>query len=152
MNRLLGQRVYVDANAIIYFAEMHPTFGEPMRAGFQMARQGEATLVTSELPLAEVLVLPIKANRQDLVAAYTGLISHRDSFEVISVSRSILVESANRRASAGIKLPDAIHVATAIIANCRIFISEDRNIRTPQRLEHVKISLLDRDLPTSSTQ
>jgi predicted nucleic acid-binding protein len=50
---------------------------------------------------------------------------------VIPIDRSILVDAAHYRARLGIKLPDAIHVATAVAAGCEIFLSNDRKIITP---------------------
>ena len=38
---LVGQRVYIDANALIYFAEAHPTLGPPMRAVFELHGCGD---------------------------------------------------------------------------------------------------------------
>ena len=146
MRRLLEQRLYLDANALIYFAEAHPMLGQPIRAIFELAWRGRVSLVTSELSLAEVLVLPFKLGREDLVATYLDIVKTSLNLDIVAVDRAILVESARQRAGSSRKLPDSIHVATALQARCAFFISEDRNIRTPTGIEHVLIS----DLVTNS--
>jgi predicted nucleic acid-binding protein len=145
MHRLSGQRLYLDANALIYFIEAHPSLGDPVRAIFQMALQGQVSLVTSELSLAEALVLPFKLGRTDLINTYQRLIVPAKGFQLIGIDRTILIESSKLRALTGSKLPDAIHVTTASLSQCAIFISEDRNIRIPAGPQQIRISELVQD-------
>jgi predicted nucleic acid-binding protein len=140
MQRLSGHRLYLDANALIYFGEAHPNLGPLIQWIFELAWQGRATLVAGELSLAEVLVLPFRTNRLDLVTLYQTLIAKTSYFEIVAVNRAVLVESARQRSITGRKLPDSIHVATAVSAGCSMFISEDRDIRVPNGLQLVPIS------------
>ena len=143
----LGERLYVDANAIIYYAEAHPVFGGQVRALFAAVEQGRAVLVTSELTLAETLVVPLRSNNSPLIARYIEIVSPRKYFEIVPVSRSILMESARLRAKVGNRLPDAIHIATALMASCSTFISEDKGIRLPESVKLVRVSDLGSELP-----
>ena len=68
MRSLIGKRIYIDTNAIIYFGEGRSIFGESARAVFQQAALGGMALVTSELTVAEVLVVPMRYSRDDLIA------------------------------------------------------------------------------------
>jgi hypothetical protein len=57
------------------------------------------------------------------------------------VSRGILYETVNlraTRATAKLKLPDAIHLATAIRGRCRFFVSGDKSIPVPRGMIHAK--------------
>ena len=80
---------------------------------FREFEVGHASAVTSELTLAETLVKPLEIDRQDIADLYVDLIQNSDHLIVIPIDRSILVHAAHYRARLGIKLPDAIHVATA---------------------------------------
>ena len=54
-------------------------------------------------------------------------------FELRPVSRDILIETAEYREHAGMpKLPDAIHVVTAIRAGCRTVLSADLRLKLPE--------------------
>jgi predicted nucleic acid-binding protein len=56
----LGQRVYTDANLVIYAVEGFAAYLDQIRALMTAMNAGEITIVTSELTLAEVLVKPLK--------------------------------------------------------------------------------------------
>jgi predicted nucleic acid-binding protein len=85
--------------------------------------------MTSELTLAEVL-----ANaRPHARRGYFNLIVWSNIFQLYPVTRDILVDTADyRRVSrAKVKLPDAIHVVTAIRGRCRAFLSADKGLKLP---------------------
>lgn len=151
MSRLDGTRIYVDANAIIYFAEAHPIFGPPVRSLVEYSETGKCTLVTSELSLAEALVLPFARNNAQLIERYNDIIQARDNLQIVPVDRRVLVESASLRAALGGKLPDAIHVASALIAGCTMIVTEDGRMKSPVRLQLVSTGELHQLLPTPPT-
>jgi predicted nucleic acid-binding protein len=146
----LGRRLYLDANALVYFLEAHAVLGPPLKKLFNAADSHQVEMVTSELSLAELLVLPIKAKRDDLVEAHTAFLATRPLFNVLGIERAVLIESARLRAATGMKFPDAIHVATALASGCTTFISEDRGIRVPDGLRLVRVSDLDVLLQSSN--
>ena len=140
----MNARFYCDTNVFIQLGERSDT-------GLQrfVTRIASSTcrLVTSEITLAEVLVKPMQQQRDDLVTFYENMLVTRPLLEVVSVSRSILRRSADLRASdRTTKLPDAIHVATAIESECTFMISSDKRLRMPssiRRLEVEQIAEID---------
>ncbi len=147
MPNLSGQRLCVDTNVFIYLGEQHAKLGPTARSLFKAAHEGFCALVTSELTLAEVLVLAFKWDQKDLQQQYMEALSPRRSLDIIPVSSEILVASARTRAIVGGKLPDSVHTATALAAGCAVYISEDRDIRTPDGLQLVSLSNLSTMLP-----
>ena len=128
---LLGRAVYLDTNVFVYAVEgfaRHRAFIEEL---FRQIEAGHVDAATSELSLAEALVKPLEIGRQDVADLYAELIQNSSRLTVIPIDRSILVDAALYRARLGIKLPDAIHVATAAASGCEIFLSNDRRIKTP---------------------
>ena len=77
---------------------------------------------------------PFALDREDAVAAYTELLTPSDRLAVLPVDRAILVEAARQRAALGMHMPDAIHVATALAADCDLFLTNDRRLRMPPGL------------------
>ncbi len=126
--------VYLDANALIRFVE---TEDELFDVLLDAARLREGRLCTSEFTLAEVLVMPLRNNDDAMRTIYEALFASESEVEIIPVDRAVLCRSAKLRAFAGGKAPDAIHVATAILAGCSIFVSSDQRIVLPHDMRRV---------------
>ena len=86
---------------------------------------GEVLVVTSELTLAETLVGPIKTNNLLIQQTYRSFLTTTAVLEVVPISRRILEEAAQLRATSKLKLPDAIHLATALQSQCDSFLTND---------------------------
>jgi predicted nucleic acid-binding protein len=137
--KLLGQRVYLDANVFIYSVEGYPKYSALCSQILTAVEKGSLAAVTSELSLAEVMGGPLRKNQADIVALYKELLQDSDSLQVAQVSRSVLIAAAEIRAANGGKLPDAIHAATATQTACRHFVTGDRSIKLPSRTELMKL-------------
>lgn len=125
---------YLDANAIIRFVE---TDDDLLGILLERARRGALRLCTSEFTLAEVLVLPIRENNIELLEIYEELFSPGGDIDIVPVDRAILRRSAELRATFGSRAPDAIHVATAALAECSIFVSSDLRIHLPEGIGRI---------------
>ena len=69
---------------------------------------------------------------------YLDLLLWSGFIALIPVSRDILIETAALRAESRFKLPDAVHLVSAIQAQCRFFVSSDRDFdKIPQGMERV---------------
>ena len=121
-------RVYLDANVFIYAIEGSADVADPLRQLFGLLQAGRAIGVTSELTLAEVLPKASSVQRRN----YLNMIVWSRIFDLRPVSRDLLIETAEYREHAGMpKLPDAIHVVTAIRAECRTVLSADLRLKLP---------------------
>jgi predicted nucleic acid-binding protein len=129
MNGMTESRIYLDANVFIYAVEGNDDIANILRKLFELFRQNRGVGVTSELTLAEVLPKANAVQRRN----YLDLIVWSRIFDLRPVSRDILIETADYRKAAGnAKLPDAIHVVTAIRSECRIVISSDLRLKLPE--------------------
>jgi predicted nucleic acid-binding protein len=90
--------------------------------------------VTSEITLAEVLVRPLQTGDDELVAAYERVLSDPDFIDVIPIDRDLIRDVAVERAKTGTKIPDAIHVVSAVRTGCTHFLSSDKRLRIPPGL------------------
>jgi predicted nucleic acid-binding protein len=129
------RRLYLDTNVIISLGE-----GTDEIAGFLTELVGhqvpseEPFLCTSELTLAEVLVKPYRELNDHLIQQYDNWLVSGGFMEVGPVHRSVLQYAAVLRSQyAAIKLPDAIHISTAIGFGCTHLLSSD--LRLPDRIE-----------------
>jgi len=141
LTAIQGNRIYLDVNIWIYALEQDPTFSQVLTELFQQVDQKTLTIVTSELSLAEALVKPMRAQDGPRQTTYRQLLSSRPNLRVIPVQRAILIEAARQRAASGsLKLPDAIHVATAVILNCTTLLTNDQKFKSLANLPVVILS------------
>lgn len=135
--------IYLDANPIAYALEGPDDLASALKRLFSRFREGRATAITSELTLAEVLPKRKVADRH-----FLELLVWSKVFELHPVDRDILIETADYRRVVATrqpdgrismpKLPDAIHVVTAIRSGCDIFVSADTRIKLPENLRLVR--------------
>ena len=122
---------YLDANVFIQAVEGTTEAASPAKAliaALYAARPGLA--VTSEYTLAEVLATPKRLDAAPLTIkrkAYLDLILWSGIFTMIPVSRLILLDTADLRATTNLRLPDSIHAVSARHAGCRWLISDDKD-------------------------
>lgn len=85
--------------------------------------------MTSEITMAECLVKPFAEKDIFAIEAYMAFVGEQASLPVVPISRPILLSAAQLRAETRLKLPDAIHLATAKWAECSAFVTNDRSIK-----------------------
>jgi predicted nucleic acid-binding protein len=95
---------------------------------------------TSEITFAEILVKPLERGTHDLVEAYEQMIVAGANFELSPITLDILKDAARLRTQhRSLRLPDAVHVATAQRLSCTFFVTEDRRIRLPQNMKRMPV-------------
>jgi predicted nucleic acid-binding protein len=140
LNTIRGERVYLDTNVFIYAIEGYPEFVDELNEFFDSIDAGNLRAFTSELTLAEVLVRPLRDANLEIQTAYQQALQSSEGLEVVPVSRDVLIEAARLRAVANLRLPDAIHGATAILTGCETFLTNDRRLAAVPGVEVVLLS------------
>jgi predicted nucleic acid-binding protein len=142
-DRQRNRRIYFDANAFIYAIEGVDEISGLLHSLFAALKHQTRLACTSEFTLAEVLPKVNAVQRR----SYFTLILHSGLFDLLPVTRDILIETADYRRNRARpsfevhgsmpKLPDAVHVVTAIKAGCNTFVSFDRGLKLPVGLDRV---------------
>jgi predicted nucleic acid-binding protein len=134
-------RVYLDANVFIAAFENPGSRSDHAWWIIEAIENGEIVGATSELTLAEVLVKPIELGDVQLVDGYERMIAPGPGFEVLPVQRAVLLDAARLRARrASLRLPDAIHVASARAMSCRFIVSNDSRLTAIDDLKTLPLS------------
>ncbi len=119
--------VYLDTNRIIYFVENHPTWGPKVIARITSIRAASDELAVGDLARAECLVAPFKYGDVGLEARYRAFFSDPD-IRVLGMTAAVCERAARLRAAYPFKLPDALHLATAIEHGCGLFLTNDAKL------------------------
>ena len=126
----LGHLVYLDANVVVYALEGYAQYEPVIRPLLEAMDRDQIRAATSDLTLAEVLVKPLRDGNAALQRAYREFLRPTQTLQVASVTREILIRAAELRASTSLRLPDAIHVATAESLGCDSLLTNDRALRS----------------------
>ena len=126
------KRVYVDSNVLIYAVEGDPATADPAKKLIRFLRDKTDLMFTSEIALAEVLAPPKGATAWPLDVKrrlYLDLLVFSGAINLIPVSRDILIGTAELRKAISLKVPDAIHLMSAIRFECKFMVSADAGFR-----------------------
>ena len=132
--------VYVDANTLIYRIEIIQPYLATAAPLWDALRAGTQEVITSELSLLETLVKPLQLGNTALQKLFETVLYNTKGFSCLPITRQILEEAAQIRATFGLKTPDAIHAATALIEGCTLFVTNDVAFR---RIPGLNVAILN---------
>ena len=122
-----GGRVTVDSAPIIYFLEGHPHFAPRYAPLFERAEAGNYELVIATVTLAEVLTGPLRTGNEALAQQYRRALTVRPAWHLADLTASIAHRAARLRGLFGLRLPDAVQVATASETASIALVTNDRD-------------------------
>lgn len=131
--------VYLDANGFIYSIERIDPYRSILDALWLTVSAGQVKVVTSELTLLEVLVKPLKVGDATTATLFRTVLKNTPDVQMLPITQSVLEAAANLRAILGLKTPDAIHVATALLNGSMLFVTNDSAFR---RVTELTITVL----------
>ena len=80
------------------------------------------------LTVMEVLVVPRREGQTELCRRYRELFASFPQLTVVPIDQPIAEVASDLRATYPLRTPDALHLATAIVAGAEAFVSEDRRL------------------------
>ena len=132
--------IYMDTQTVIYTVQQHPVYASVCQPLWQAARSGRPLVISSDLTLMETLVMPLRNNDAVLIHQFRQFLLHTD-VRLQPITQNVLEEAARLRAVVpGLKTPDALHAATALLHGCALFVTNDAGFR---RVPHLPFVLLD---------
>jgi len=134
-----GGSVYVDANAIIYSVERVEPYHDLLSPMWEEASAGRFTLASSELVALETLIRPLRDGNARLEMLFRSILAAAE-MNLIPATLAIWEDAARLRAETGLATPDALHAASALQAECTLFITNDDDFR---RVEGLPVIVLD---------
>lgn len=120
--------VALDTCAFIYLVEQHDELHSIVEPVFRAIDRGALHGVASELTLLETLVRPYRLGQDELAAEYEALLTRSTGLTLLPMTRAVLRASAQLRGLRRVGIGDAVHLTTAIAAECACFITNDRRL------------------------
>jgi predicted nucleic acid-binding protein len=131
----LGAQVVVDTAPLIYLLQGHARLLPLFLGLFEADAAGDLRIAISTLTLAEVLTGPLRGGHDALALPYEKALTH---YTVVPVSSTIAALAARMRARYGLKLPDAIQLATALDLEAAALVTHDRDFAKVQGLSIIR--------------
>ncbi len=124
-------RVALDSMIFIYhFDRVEPFFTRTSEI-FSKAQQGKYDIVTSLISLIEVLSPSVYRHTPNIIKEINIYFQEAKYLHVVEVNWNIAQKAATlRREYKHLRTPDAIQLATAIVSQANIFITNDAKLKT----------------------
>jgi predicted nucleic acid-binding protein len=130
-----NKAIYLDTAPLIYYLEENPSYTSFLKKLFKKNENGDFTFYTSTITLTEVLTLPFRLDNKKLIKQYEHFLLGSSTLNLISVNEGIAKLSAKLRAEYNFRLPDAIHLATALEVKVDFFLTNDLSLNKVKGLK-----------------
>lgn len=142
ISRMTGHRVYLDTNVFVYFLDRNPDFFPVAGPIMKAIESGLIIGCTGEAAIAETLVKPYQTGNLAMVASIKAFFRMDDFLSIYPHDAEAFDLAAQLRARRGLRFIDALHYATAIRADCRVFLTNDLRIQSSDALEVLSIKTM----------
>ena len=129
--------IYIDSCIIIYAMESKLERGD--RARDLLTGQQEDEFAISPLVKLECLVGPLRSANLGLQRTYEYRLAQ---FRNLSIDEDVFLSATDLRARFGLKTPDALHLATALVHGCVALWTNDNRLAAASR--HLAVDILNR--------
>ena len=138
-HRLVG----IDSSIVIYAMEADPVFGGVSREVLNLVTAGELQAAMSTFVISEALVVPYRVGTHEAAEQYLGALQREPNLAILQPDLDICREAARLRAEhRSLRLPDAIHLATAIAARASAFVTNDQRLPAVPGIDLLQLSEL----------
>ena len=115
----------VDANVLIRIIEGDAATRAPLELRLLLLRNTGRFLLTSRLTRLECRVKPLRSNDTALLSLYDAFFSGAE-VELLDLTADVVEKATKLRAKLNVKTPDALHLASAILAGATAFLTGDQ--------------------------
>jgi len=117
--------IYADTGIIMRLIEGTDRVRIPIESRLHKIDDEDCTIVTSRLSRLECRCRPLRDKQNDLLDLYESFFASRE-VALKEIDAAVVEKATIVRATQGLKTPDAIHAATAILSAASMFWTTDR--------------------------
>jgi predicted nucleic acid-binding protein len=121
--------ICLDTNCIIYLIENNPVWGPKVVARLATARAAGDAIAVCDLARSECLVGPLRSGDAALLANYQSFFAS-PAVQTLPLTPAVCEKAAEVRVASALRfeLPDALHLAAALIHGCGLFLTNDARL------------------------
>ena len=121
--------IYLDSGIIIRLIEGVDRVRIPIEERLRTVPSAERVLATSRLSKLECRCKPLREGKAEQLRLYDAFFAQR-KVRLKEIDAAVVEEATTIRATVGLKAPDAIHAATAMLAGVAEFWTTDKRFST----------------------
>ena len=144
-DQFAGKKIYIDTAPFIYYIEGNKKYQPFLEEFFELNNSGKISFSTSVLTLLELLIVPLRNKRMDIVEKYETIFTNAETLELVDINIEISKLAAKYRANFNFKTPDAIQLAAAEYCQADYFLTNDKQLKQ----DNIKTIVLDNVLDNS---
>jgi len=122
-------RVGLDTAVLIYHLDDTKPYSALTETAFTAIAAGRPSGIVSTISLAELLVKPYADGRIDRVDAIEAFVASLPNVRLVAPGAGPVREAARLRARYGLRMPDALVIATAKNEGAGAVVTNDRDLR-----------------------
>ncbi len=140
------RKVFVDTAPFIYYIEKdenNPLYFEKVKKFFRETYDNGIEFVSSVITVEEYLVFPYRIQSQCYVDMFYKLMETVD-MDIMEINQEIAKKAAKIRAEyKSFRSMDALQLAAACLADCDLFLTNDKQLKQFQELTCITVDDLD---------
>lgn len=122
-------KLFIDTTPLIYYVEKNPEYYDILKKFFMESYNAEKEFVSSVVTVHEYSVHPYMNGEVNLLKDYSRFIEDTD-MAIYDIDSKIADKAARIRAEyKSFKGMDSLQLATASLAGCDLFITNDKQLR-----------------------
>jgi predicted nucleic acid-binding protein len=119
-----GALLLLDSAPLIFLLENRADFANRYRPLLQAHDAARVHFAVSAVTIIEVLTGPLQRRQEMQAARFQRLM---ESWQVVQLDAAVAASAARIRATEGLRLPDAVQVASAIAVQAYALVTHDRD-------------------------
>ncbi len=131
----------LDTSVFIYHFEAHPQYLPLTRMVLKQVESGQCIGIVSTVAIMELTVHPWRLNRGNIARQYEVLLVNFPNLKLSDVTRAVARQAAQLRARYNLRPADALQVATAMIEEATVWVSNDKALKRVE--SELEIIILD---------
>lgn len=121
-------RVFIDTAPVIYYVQRNEVFFDKVKNILSVLNNAGLRFVSSDVTTAEACVYPYRIDRLDWLATFDRFLEVFH-VEIIHSTDEIARKTARIRADyPAFKTMDSLQLASAVVGNCQLFLTNDKRL------------------------
>jgi predicted nucleic acid-binding protein len=136
------KRLFLDTAPVIYYIEKDPNFYSLVEPIFHKLIARDFQAVSSPITLLECSIYPCQKEFIDRQQDFEDILVWDDNTNFTLIDEKIAIEAVRIRIKYGLKTPDAIQIATAIVSDCDAFFTGDAALSKVTEIRSIVVKKL----------